>query len=399
MNKSTVQLIPGLALGHYTDRLAKTGCTVLVCERGAVPGVDIRGSASGTREIASCQPGHLVERIHAIVLAGGSAFGLAAADGVMEYLEQRGVGFDVGVTHVPIVASAVVYDLGVGNPWVRPDRQAGFSATASARPDRVEQGAVGAGTGATVGKLFGMECASPGGFGFSELRFSTPDARRRTGAARSPRSRQSSPPNSITVQAFAVVNAFGDVVDPRSEQILAGARVSPRSKKFADTVAQMKRGILRKDFKSGAGGYLNLPGSAPDREAGRRRAAQRNPRMSGSARASRRMLAEQMPEATRKMFELEGADTASRLKPQNTTLVVIATDAAFDKIQMQKIAQMAQNGLARVLRPAHTLFDGDTVFALSIFDERHRRTADVNVAGEVAAEAAAEAILAAVRWV
>jgi L-aminopeptidase/D-esterase-like protein len=397
MSKSTVQLIPGLALGHYTDRLARTGCTVLVCERGAVPGVDIRGSASGTREIASCQPGHLVEKIHAIVLAGGSAFGLAAADGAMEYLEQRGVGFDVGVTHVPIVASAIVYDLGVGNPWVRPDRQAGFSATASARSDRVEQGAVGAGTGATVGKLFGVECASPGGFGFSTLRFRVRDDPGSLGASPSPGSRKNFIPYSITVQAFAVVNSFGDVVDPRIGQILAGTRRSPRSKKFANTVAQMKCGILRKDFKSGAAGFTRSTSVSRTLEVSGRRSTQNISRMSESARASRLMLAEQMPEAAREMFELEVADTASRFKLQNTTLVVIATDAAFDKVHMQKIAQMAQNGLARVLRPAHTQFDGDTVFALSVFDERHRRTADVNLVGEVAAEAAAEAIIRAVR--
>ncbi|MBZ5551583.1 MAG: P1 family peptidase [Acidobacteriia bacterium] len=397
MNRSTVQLIPGLALGHYTDAQARTGCTVLVCEQGAVPGVDIRGSASGTREIASCQPGHLIDRIHAIALAGGSAFGLAAADGVMEYLEQRGIGFDVGVTHVPIVASAIVYDLSVGNPWVRPDKQAGFSATASARSDRVEQGAVGAGTGATVGKLFGAECASPGGFGFSMLRFAGTDTKRHVGPKRFPSSRKSSPGNLITVQAFAVVNAFGDVVDPRSGRILAGTRVSPGSKKFADTVVQMKRGILWKGFKTGMEGSSGGLASGRRRRVSARRVDHAPSRMSESARASRRMLAEQMPEATRKMFEREGADTASRWRPQSTTLVVVATDAAFDKIQMQKIAQMAQNGLARVLRPAHTLLDGDTVFALSVFDERHSREADVNVVGEVAAEAAAEAILAAVR--
>jgi L-aminopeptidase/D-esterase-like protein len=397
MKRSTVQLIPGLALGHYTDPQARTGCSVLVCERGAVPGVDIRGSASGTREITSCQPGHLVERIHAIVLAGGSAFGLAAADGVMEYLEQRGVGLDVGVTHVPIVASAIIYDLGVGNPWVRPDKQAGFSATASARSDRVEQGVVGAGAGATVGKLFGVECASPGGFGFSMLRLSALDTKRPVSPRRAPRNRKPSTLDVITVQAFAVVNAFGDVIDPRSGRILAGARVSPGSKRFADTVLQMKRGILWKGFEAGAEGSSKPQVKGGGRGVSEHRVSHTQPRMSDSAQASRRMLAEQMSETARKMFEREGADTASRWKPQNTTLVVIATDAVFNKIQMQKIAQMAQNGLARVLRPAHTQLDGDTVFALSVFDERHSRRGDVNVVGEVAAQAAAEAIVAAVR--
>lgn len=322
---------------------------------------------------------------------------MAAADGVMDYLEQRGIGFDVGVTHVPIVASAIVYDLGVGNPWVRPDKQAGFSATASARSDRVEQGAVGAGTGATVGKLFGVECASPGGFGFSMVRLSASDTKPRLSSARIPKSRNPSSLNRITVQAFAVVNAFGDVVDPRSGRILAGARVSPGSKRFADTVAQMKRGILCRGFRAGAEESSKVPAGGRGRGVSGRRVGHTRSPMSDSARASLRMLAEQMSESTRKMFERESADTASRWKPQNTTLVVIATDAVFNKIQMQKIAQMAQNGLARVLRPAHTQLDGDTVFALSVFDERHSRRADVNVVGEVAAEAAAEAIVAAVR--
>lgn len=397
MNKTPVQLIPGLALGHYTDLQARTGCTVLVCERGAVPGVDIRGSASGTREIASCQPGHLVDRIHAVVLAGGSAFGLAAADGVMEYLEQRGVGFDVGVTHVPIVAGAIIYDLGVGNPWVRPDRRAGFSACASARPDRVQRGTVGAGTGATVGKLFGVECASPGGFGFSSLCFTALAERQTRGTSRASSRRHTSSVTQVTVQAFAVVNAFGDVVEPRSGRILAGARISPNSRRFANTFAQMRRGIIRREFKAGVAASIKTERLRPPQKTLPGGGHQGIRRMTESARASQQMIVEQMSETARKMFELEGADTASRFKPRSTTLVVVATDAAFDKVEMQKVAQMAQNGLARVLRPAHTLFDGDTVFALSVFDERHPKRADVNVVGEVAAEATAEAIVNAVR--
>jgi L-aminopeptidase/D-esterase-like protein len=198
------------------------------------------------------------------------------------------------------------------------------------------------------------------------------------------------------VQAFAVVNAFGDVIDPRSGRILAGARISPSSKRFADTVAQMKRGTLWKGLKAGGDGSSKPLAGRKGLGGNARPASRIHPRMSESARASRRMLAEQMSEPARRLFEHEGADTASRWKPQNTTLVVIATDAAFNKIQMQKIAQMAQNGLARVLRPAHTQLDGDTVFALSVFDERHSRRADVNIVGELAAEAAAEAIVAAV---
>jgi L-aminopeptidase/D-esterase-like protein len=362
MKKSTQQLIAGLKLGHYTDARGKTGCTVLVCEAGAVAGVDIRGSASGTREIAACQPGHLIEKIHAICIAGGSAFGLATADGVMEYLEQRGIGFDVGVTHVPIVASAIIYDLSVGSPWIRPDRQSGYSAVAAARADRVEQGRVGAGTGATVGKLFGAECSSPGGFGFSSLKIvgSRPPhgTLRRGGQLATP----------VIVQAFAVVNAFGDVFHPQKRKILAGARRSPSSQVFVDTYTQMKRGIFREDFKA------SLAPKSPAEKT--KQTSRRNPRL--------------------RKFQHEGADTGSRFNLQNTTIAVVATDASFNKVQMQKIAQMAQNGIARTIRPAHTMFDGDTVFALSVADERCPKFADVNVVGEVAAEAVAKAIVAAV---
>lgn len=392
MSKSAAHLIPGLQLGHYTDLRARTGCSVLLCGRGAVAGVDIRGSAAGTREIEACQPGHLVEKIHAVVLAGGSAFGLVAADGVMEFLEQRGVGFDAGVTCVPIVASAIIFDLAVGSAWIRPDHRAGYSACAAARSDRVEQGRVGVGTGAMVGKLFGIESASPGGFGFSSRSLTAPE---NLPVRRSPRGKsgaQKSLKPSITVQAFAVVNAFGDVIDPRSGKILAGARIAPRSSKFADTWAQMKHGVIRREFGIGTLAHRKTHGTAKSSKQSSRAA-----QMSDSAHVSHRMIAEQMPRAVRRMFEREGADTASRFNLQNTTIAVVATDAAFDKIQMQKIAQMAQNGLARVLRPAHTMFDGDTVFALSIPDERHPRRADVNVVGEAAAETVAEAIVRAVK--
>ncbi|MDD5544762.1 MAG: P1 family peptidase [Acidobacteriia bacterium] len=378
MSKPGQQLIPGLTLGHYTHPQARTGCTVLVCEAGAVAGVDIRGSASGTREIEPLRPDHLVDRVHAVGIAGGSAFGLAAADGVMEYLEQHGVGFDVGVTRVPIVSAAIIFDLGVGSPWIRPDRQAGYSAAASARGDRVEQGRVGAGTGATVGKLLGSACASPGGFGFSSLKFSAPQDAKARGAKQTKKTQE------ITIQAFAVVNAFGDVFNPQKRKIIAGARRSPSSRIFADTYTLMKRGIIRSEFKSARSGDSS------------RSAAKRSP-LSATARESLQRMARQMPPAVRKMFEREGADTGSRFNMQNTTVVVVATDAQFNKIQMQKIAQMAQNGVARTIRPAHTLFDGDTVFALSVPDPKHPLQADVNAAGEVAAEAVAKAVVAAVK--
>ena len=180
--------IEGILVGHSTDLEAITGCTVLLCEEGAVGGAEIRGSASGTRELDALNPLHLVERIHGLLLAGGSAFGLDAAGGVMAYLEERGVGFDVGVTRVPIVPAAILFDLRIGDWRVRPDRSMGYRACEAATLGPIAEGSVGAGTGATVGKLKGIECAMKGGLGTSSL----------------------SLPGGVMVGALAAVNAFGE---------------------------------------------------------------------------------------------------------------------------------------------------------------------------------------------
>lgn len=194
--------VAGIKVGHATDAKAATGCTVVLCEQGAVGGVDVRGSAPGTRETDLLRPMNLVERAHAILLTGGSAFGLAAADGVMRYLEERGVGYDVAVAKVPIVAAAVVFDLMVGSPTVRPTMETGYSAARAAAAGPVEEGSVGAGTGATVGKLMGPASAMKGGVGTWAVSF----------------------PSGVVVGALAVVNAFGDILDDRTGTILAGAR-------------------------------------------------------------------------------------------------------------------------------------------------------------------------------
>ena len=194
--------VPGVRVGHWTDQDAMTGCTVVLLPGGgAVAGVDVRGSAPGTRETDLLRPGMLVERVHAIALCGGSAFGLAAAEGVMRYLRERDVGFETGVTRVPIVPAAVIFDLAVGDPRAYPDGDAGHAACLDAeRAATAAEGAVGAGTGATCGKLLGRDRAAPGGVGSASLRL----------------------PGGGVVGALAVVNSLGDVVEDGG-RVLAGA--------------------------------------------------------------------------------------------------------------------------------------------------------------------------------
>ncbi len=297
--------IAGIRVGHASDYDALTGCTVILCEAGAVAGADVTGSATGTEEFPVMDPGHIVERIHAVCLAGGSAFGLEAGSGVRRYLEHKGIGFDTSAARVPIVPCAILYDLAIGKPNVRPTREMGEAAAAAATAGPVHEGAVGAGTGATVGKLFGMAQAMKSGLGSFTVEMA----------------------GGVLVSALAAVNAFGDVVDPRTGDILAGARRSAASRDFAGTAEAMKRG--------GRGGF----------------------------------------------------------KRDNTTLVVVATNARLTKVQARKLAQLGGLGMARSINPVNTMFDGDVVIALSLGD----RDADVNALGVCAAEAVSEAILRAVR--
>ncbi|NIS63192.1 MAG: peptidase S58 family protein [Proteobacteria bacterium] len=218
--------IDGIRVGHFSHFEALTGCTVLLCEEGAVAAADIWGAATGTRQIDALSPGHLVERIHGVCLAGGSAFGLDAAGGVMKFLEERGRGFDVGITKVPIVPAGVIFDLGVGDYRVRPDAEMGYKACMNARGDGVEEGSVGAGTGATVGKLFGVKCGMKGGIGTASMKS-------KSGA---------------TVGVLVVVNAFGDIIDPSSGRILAGARESEKSMELANSSKRMMEGAIRRQF-------------------------------------------------------------------------------------------------------------------------------------------------------
>jgi L-aminopeptidase/D-esterase-like protein len=213
--------IPGIRVGHVSDYDAITGCTAVLCEQGAVGGVDIRGSASGTQETATLDPMHITGRVHAIVLAGGSAFGLEAACGVRRFLAGRGVGFAYGGETIPIVAGAILFDLGISRKKVHPNLAMGEAAAAAATTGAVQEGSVGAGTGATVGKFFGLKQAMKSGIGSFTVTL----------------------PGGLLVSSLVAVNAFGDVRDPATGQIVAGARTGPETREFANTVEQIKRGV------------------------------------------------------------------------------------------------------------------------------------------------------------
>ena len=289
--------VPGIEVGHASDFKALTGCTVVLFGEGAIGGVDIRGAATGTRQIDALNPIHIVDKIHALLLTGGSSFGLDAAGGVMTYLEERGRGFDVVTTKVPIVPTAVIFDLGIGNFRVRPDHRMGYEACLNASK-KVEEGSVGVGVGATVGKLFGIDRAMKGGLGTSSIRG----------------------PKGLIVGALVVVNAFGDVIDPNSNQILAGARKSKKSLQLANASKWMMKGVTRKQF---------------------------------------------------------GGMVPSDASVFNTTLGVIATNANLSKKEVHQVAQIAHSGMAKVISPLHTTFDGDLIFAVSL----GKKKADVNTVG------------------
>ena len=292
MERLTLRDVPGLRVGHATDAEAVTGCTVVLATDGAIAGVDVRGAAPGTRETDLLRPGSLVERVHAICLAGGSAFGLAAADGVMRWLAEHGIGFATEGGPVPIVPAAILFDLGVGRADVRPTAEDGYRACAAADSgsDGPLEGSVGAGTGATVAKLAGPAAVRKGGVGM---------AGRRLG-------------DGHVLAAMAVCNALGSVIG-RDGVIIAGSR--------------------------------HLPESA---------------------------------EAPRHL--------------EHTTLAVIGTDVDLDRTQCQRLAQLGHDALARSIVPVHTMFDGDTVFALSTGVGTAMEAAEFLGLGVLAVEVLSEAI-------
>ena len=295
--------VPGVLVGHATDHEALTGCTAVVFEEPAVVGVDVRGSSPGTRETDRLGPHGTVRRTHALLLTGGSAFGLAAAEGVVRFLEENDVGLDIGVARIPLVSAAVLFDLVVGDPAVRPGPEMGYEAAAAAKSADFAQGSVGAGTGATVGKVLGLEWAMKGGVGSASVALE----------------------GGPVVGALAAVNAFGDVRDPRTGRVIAGPRQEDGT--LGDTV-------------------------------------------------------ELLPEAVARMGWGE-----------NTTLGIVATNAALEKRDANKVAQMAHDGLARTIEPVHTTVDGDLVFAASVGEVE----AATDVVGAWGARVMQEAIVRAVQ--
>ncbi len=298
--------IPGIRVGHDTNLEAGTGCTVILCDSSAIGGVDVRGGAPATRETDLLRPMHLVDQVHAVLLSGGSVFGLDAASGVVRYLEERQIGYAVGSIKVPIVPAAALFDLGVGSAYIRPDAESGYRACQHASTEATQQGNVGAGTGATVGKMLGPAFAMKGGLGSASATL----------------------PDGTRIGALVSVNAFGNIIDPQTQQVIAGTR-SPSS-----------------------------TGTKPEH--------------------------------------------ASPFG--NTTLAIVATNASLNKEEINKVAQMAHNGLAQVIRPAHTLFDGDTVFALAL-GSRNQRQIDqatnayqVSMIGASAANVLAQAVVNGARY-
>ncbi len=315
--------VPGILVGHDTDLEAGTGCTVVRCAWPAVGAVDVRGGAPGTRETDLLDPRCMMTDVHAVVLTGGSAFGLAAADGVMRVLAEEGVGFDAGPARVPIVPAAVLFDLGLGRADVRPDAASGMRAVRAAAGGPIAQGTVGAGTGATVGKMAGPALAVKGGVGSASEQL----------------------PDGHIIGALVAVNALGDIYDAETGRLLAGARSPSGQRWLADDIAAARSGAQTQ----------SLPAEP-----------------------------EQSP-----------------FPGTQTTLALIATDAPFTKAELAKLAQMAHDGLALAIRPVHTPFDGDTVFALST--AKNAATAapagalPLALAGATAAQTLARAVAKAIR--
>jgi len=218
--------IDGIRVGHASDFNALTGCTVILFDRPAVGGVDIRGTAAGTRQMDALFPSHYVESVNAVLLAGGSSFGLNAAGGVMTYLEERGIGLDVGVAKVPIVPTAILFDLGIGDHSVRPNSEMAYQACLNASTENIKRGSVGAGTGATIGKLFGISRAMKGGLGSASTSLDT----------------------GLMVAALVAVNAFGDILDECTGKPIAGARTGTNEKTLIDSAEQIRRGVARRKF-------------------------------------------------------------------------------------------------------------------------------------------------------
>ena len=307
MNPS-LTAVEGIEVGHYTDLTHATGCTVAICRQGAVGGVDVRGGSPGTRETDLLRPAHRVDRVHAVVLSGGSAFGLDSASGVVGYLEEEGVGFQVGPALVPIVSAAILFDLGLISSEIRPGPEEGRAACRTASTAPVPDGTVGAGTGATVAKGRGREFTLKSGIGSASIRL----------------------PQGPVVAALVAVNAYGGVVDHRTGQVIAGPRAED-GRRMADPVD---------------------------------------------------LLLEQVQDAPGESMS-------------NTTIGIVATDAALTREEANHLAMLSHDGLAMTVRPCHTMRDGDTMFALAT--GHHLGIFDLTTLGAAAAEVTARSVIQAVR--
>ncbi len=304
MHKIEITDIDGFKIGHAQNIKAATGVTVILAPGGVTAGVDVRGGAPGTRETDLLAPVNMVEKIHAVMLAGGSAFGLDAAAGIMAYLEEKQIGFDAGFTRIPIVCGAVLFDLAIGDFRIRPDKQMGYRACKNAEIPSTAQGNVGAGTGATVGKILGMERAMKSGLGLHAVRV-----------------------DDLQVGALAAVNCLGDVYDPGN------------GKKYA--------GVLEKD------------GSMADTDT----------------------------------VYIGTLKQSANLFAGNTTIGAVLTNADFTKAQVTKLASMAHTGYARTMRPAFTMYDGDTIFTMCSGQTK----ADLTLTGMLAAHVMEKAVVSAVK--
>jgi L-aminopeptidase/D-esterase-like protein len=305
MKEILLNEIDGINIGNAQSLKGQTGCTVIICKDGATAGVDVRGGSPGTRETDLLDPVNFVDRIHAVILSGGSAFGLDAAGGVMQYLEEKNVGFDVTVTKVPIVCSAVLFDLVVGDYRIRPDKSMGYEACKNSEINVCKNGNIGAGTGATIGKILGPEHSMKGGLGTYAVQV-----------------------GDLKIGAVVAVNCLGDIIDPKNGKIIAGA--------------------LKEDGRS----FANT-----------------------------------------QQIMLNRYNEKRNLFSGNTTIGTVITNGKFNKSEMNKIASMAHNGYGRTMRPAHSVFDGDTIFTMAT-DEVD---ADISTVGFLAAEVMEKAIIRAVK--
>jgi L-aminopeptidase/D-esterase-like protein len=313
--QNSITDVGNLLVGHDQNSEALTGCTVILSPRGAVAGVCQRGGAPGTRETDLLRPMHMIQKVHAILLAGGSAYGLDAAGGVMHWLENKNIGFNTGSSVVPIVPAAVIFDLALGNFKIRPDAEMGYQACENATKTTTVQGNIGAGSGASVGKIFGMAKAMKSGIGTSSHQIG----------------------GGAIIGAIAVVNAFGDIVDKRSRQIIAGVR------------------------------NINMNSAGLDSQ-------------------------EYFANTLEVMNSIIGRGILSFAGKQNTVIGVIATNVKLTKEEANKFAESASDGITLAVQPAFTMLDGDTVFSLSTGFKR----LDLNILCAFAPLVFADAILNAV---